>query len=577
MLAEYLSLKFILLFYKDKSKFIKYLFEDGMSDRFYNEIVSRLNKGDVKLAYLLSKKDPYKVVSYLKNIPYYESIAYFIDLNDYYETPFRYIKNIIEKLNTIPRENFLNQTIKDEPRWKLRKIMIYTNEGFMLLAYKLYLTFGLNNTLELLNGMYGEISCETVNFMFNNWSSIEKNNQILLNFLFNNKKSNDNVMRLMLSGRVNEFFLKFPEFISNLDYYVEKLGTSLPLSRVCQILNDRIMPNNPLHLNITSDIYNDIIPSYKHKYMYDDYDENYIKKINDKFYEENLENMFSSSIPEFKYTENDITCEVLKKSDPKILVMGYRTNNCFRINGDALVLFKKSATNKHMRVISVSTKERRDIAMMLLFRNGNVLVGQGIEISKSFQNKEYREKIYNALKNTLKEMMNYMNLNNDEIVATIIGNSNANVMEFNNNVLSFRVKPILDDEGKYYDGFNHYQYLLDLKEGKSLNDIKLFLPNKEYYDERDCVSHYCDFKNQVINPYDSSKIFSISRRNETENYILLFIRKDIKECHVGQDWYIILFDDGIVIEEKCGNDLRTLDEIKECYKDINAKKMSKTM
>lgn len=76
--------------------------------------------------------------------------------------------------------------------------------------------------------MYGEVSCETVNFMFNNWSSIEKYNQILINFLFHNKKSNNNVMRLMLNVKVNEFFLKFPEFISNLDYYVDKLGTSLP-------------------------------------------------------------------------------------------------------------------------------------------------------------------------------------------------------------------------------------------------------------------------------------------------------------------------------------------------------------
>ena len=45
--------------------FIKYLFEDGIPYSFYNEIVSRLDKGDIKLAYLLSKKDTYKVVSYL--------------------------------------------------------------------------------------------------------------------------------------------------------------------------------------------------------------------------------------------------------------------------------------------------------------------------------------------------------------------------------------------------------------------------------------------------------------------------------------------------------------------------------
>lgn len=563
MLEKYLSLKFI--------------FKEEMTDDLYIKILNRLKKGDIKLAYLLINKEPYKIVSYLKGIPHNELIGYFINLKDYYETPFRYIKSIIEKLNNIPSENLLNQIVKDDLRWQLRKAMMHTDEGLMLLAYQLYLNIGLNNTLELLSGMYGEVSCETINYLFNNKSFSEENKPILINFLFNNKKSDDNVMRLMLNGRINEFFLKFPEFISNLDYYCKKIGTNLSLSRVCQILDDRIIPNNPLHSNITSDIYNDMIPSYKHKYMYHDYDEKYIKNINDKFYEENLENMFSSSIPEFRYTENDITCEVLKKSDPKILVIGYRTNNCFRINGDAFVLFRKSVTSKHMRVVSVSTKERKDIAMMLLFRNGNVLIGQGIEISKSFQNKDSREKIYNALKNTLREIMNYMNSHNDEIVATILGNSNANVMEFNDNVLPFRVKPILNDEGNYYDGFNHYQYLLNLKDNKSLRDIKLYIPDIEYYDGREMVRDYNDFKHQMINPYDASKIFSISKKNQTKNNFLIFIRKDIKECHVGQDWYVILFDDGTIIEERCGNDPRTLNEIKECLKMTNSKKKSKTL
>ena len=84
-------------------------------------------------------------------------------------------------------------------------------------------------------------------------------------------------------------------------------------------------------------------------------------------------------------------------------------------------------------------------------------------------------------------------------------------------------------------------------------------------------------KNQVIKPYDGSKIFSICERNKSKNWFQLYTRKDIKECHVGKDWYIILFDDGTIIEEKCGMDPRTLDEIKECYENINAKRMSKTM
>ncbi len=79
--------------------------------------------------------------------------------------------------------------------------------------------------------------------------------------------------------------------------------------------------------------------------------------------------------------------------------MGYRTNNCFRINGDASVLFKKVIASKHCRVVSVSRAKDDDIAMAIIIRNGNVIVAQGIEISHG-RSKKYLSYNRNAYETT---------------------------------------------------------------------------------------------------------------------------------------------------------------------------------
>lgn len=291
--------------------------------------------------------------------------------------------------------------------------------------------------------------------------------------------------------------------------------------------------------------------SFHHKYDFKDYSQSEIEKQNIAFYEENIKNQIVSSIPQISFIQDDMICEVLAKNDPKILVMGYRTNNCYRFNGEASILFRKSIKSKHMRLVSVSTTEKKDIAMMLLARNGNVLVGQGIEISKSYQTKEYREKIYYALKNTMKKIMDEMNKEEDDIVATIIGNSNANVSEFNSNCLSFRVTPILEVNPfqEFYNGFNHYQYLLDLKQGCTLKDIKLYTPTKEYYDKRDEVLYWVKEEEHFLEI--EKRLFSI---DAIANTGIKRIQEQLNNKRIAvycnTDWYIILFEDG-EIESTC--------------------------
>lgn len=555
-------LQFVLLRSRNKIDTIKRLFDSLMNDTFYQLVLDRINKSDLKFISVLRTCDIYQIINYLKGID-----TYIDDINplEYFNIPTRYIKKIVEKLDQLVEVNTLNYSLKDEPIILLVRKGHRTIKEVNTIAYKLYLSIGLDNTLELLNGYYGDVSYQTIFHMFNEINtSNDEVNSIFVNFLFSNKKDDNNVMRKILGGKANGLFLNFSYFRDNLVKYVNILGENMALSRVLLLLNDRYTSSDPFHPNITGDISSDMVSSYKNRYEYMTDSENDIKSTNINFYEENIMGNYISSIPDYMVIDGDLCCETISRNDPKLLVIGYRTNNCFRMNGDAFILFKKAIKCKHMRVLVISTKEKKDIAMVLLGRNGNVLIGQGIEISVSFRNKEYRKKIYNIVKNFMKELMNEMNRNGDEIVATVIGNSNANVMEFNSSILPFRITPIIDNSlnDNYYNGFNHYQYLLDLYDNKTLRDIKLYTPSKEYYGARKSVSY---FHGKYLNIEAEKIIFSISCQANTQiSRITNLSKHDMVEIYYNDDWYVIVLDNG-EIESACLNyDTRACCEYNAC-------------
>ena len=562
-------LQFVLLRSRNKIDTIKRLFDSLMNDTFYQLVLDRINKSDLKFISVLRTCDIYQIINYLKGID-----TYIDDINplEYFNIPTKYIKKIAEKLDQLVEVNTLNYSLKDEPIILLVRKGHRTIKEVNTIAYKLYLSIGLDNTLELLNGYYGDVSYQTIFHMFNEINTSNDDlNSIFVNFLFSNKKDDNNVMRKILGGKANGLFLNFSYFRDNLVKYVNILGENMTLSRVLLLLNDRYTSSDPFHPNITGDISSDMVSSYKNRYEYRTDSENDIKSTNINFYEENIMGNYISSIPDYMVIDGDLCCETISRNDPKLLVIGYRTNNCFRMNGDAFILFKKAIKCKHMRVLVISTKEKKDIAMVLLGRNGNVLIGQGIEISVSFRNKEYREKIYNITKKFMKELMNEMNRNGDEIVATIMGNSNANVMEFNSSILPFRITPIIDNSlnDNYYNGFNHYQYLLDLYDNKTLRDIKLYTPSKEYYGARKSVSY---FQGKYLNIEAERIIFSISCQANTQiRRITNLSKHDMVEIYYNDDWYVIVLDNGEIESACLDYDTRARYEYNACLDSLKNK------
>ena len=542
-----------------------YQFDDVLTDDFYYFVLKEIYHGNLEV---FDKENIFQVIDEYKGLSLYEDgLDFIITSNQYLEIPVKNINKLrtllLDKMHTCPK-NRLDYLYQNEDIYKLSRQTHFLDLECTYFAYKLYLSMGFTNSLELLQDKYGEVSFATLYFWMYpiDVKKISVPNEELTTFLFGGEKENS-AMASILNGSSKELYLNFSYFYQNFVYYYKELQGNVSRKRVEALLKDRFLTFDPVYPNIKRDVVDDMIKSFHNKYIYNDYSDKQIENLNYAFYEENISHQISSSIPQIQVYNENYTVSVLAKNDPKVLVMGYRTNNCFRINGDASVLFKKVIASRHCRVVSVSRAKDDDIAMAIIIRNGNVIVAQGIEISQSYQNMIDRKNIYLTIEMLMKQLMNEMNENKDEIVAAIIGCSNANVSDFNSKFLPFRVTPILDKDqfSTYYDGFHFPQCLISVKENASLSDIKLFTPTFEYFDQREEVLYLKSDDYSYVRNLVNQRLMAISYFADTQ---MRRIRRqsmyNVKEIYCNADWYLIVFENGEIEGTYLDKDPRAKEE-----------------
>ncbi len=560
-----------------------YKLQEEMPEDFYELISIKLCSDDyISIFDTIKTNDLYALISYLRyNDEDTKEFKKLLTPKQYYETPRRIINEIIKELKSLRETNkgsTLHERISNETIWLLKKNPNYSNEEYLKLAYKIYLSIGIDNATKILREK--ELDYEKVHFLFNNIDTKKQVNssakESLNNFLFANYSSDDNIIKEILHGDNIELFLNFDYLFNNIERIINILGESLSKTGVIGILGERFLSKNVVNPEISSDIVKDIISSYYHKYGISEKEEEVLEK-NYKAYNEILKKKTKSSIPQIDVIEeNGLKAAIIDLNSPKNLVMGYRSGNCFRINGDASILFKNFLSNPHMRLVSISNKKYTDYAMMLIMRNGNVLISQGIEASKRVPESLKGEKLYNLCRKVMKRLMDYMNNNNDEIVATIIGSTNSSVSRFNNNIVPFIVTPIMSNKTNYYNGVDNYQCLLDLKYEGALKDIKLFEPQTSYQDKRPSIltrsktnhDHYQEIEKILIS-LRAKRFKEHTEKENAEYYKGLVERNEVfTVCNI--DWHITVFDDGTMetyIEkdnEKAANEYRCIfDQIKD--------------
>ena len=549
-----------------------YHFDASLSEEFYCFILVKIKNNDFSF---LEKENIFQVIDNYRGVSLYvDGLDYIITPKQYLDTPIRYVQSIkkllIDKLHSCPRSN-LDTLYSDELIYKLSRQTNYLEEEGIFLTYKLLLSIGFRYALELLQGKYGCVSYATLYFLFYP-IEVHKNVSLddsLLNFLFGGEKRNS-VMYALLNGKSKELYLNFSFFYHNFSYYYHVLNGNLSKRRVEELLEDRFVCSNLVYPDIHRDIVYDMISSYANRYGCQ-FSKQEIENIHYRYYEENMNSLIVSSIPQIHLEHDDLQVDVLAKSDPKILVMGYRANNCFRINGDASILFSKTIKSKDFRVVSVSSHKDNDIAMMLVARNGNVLIGQGIEISKSYQDDISRKKIYMACEEFLKTLMNEMNQMGDEIVLSVLGGSNRNVLDFNSQVLPFRVSPVFSGDPflNFYNGFQFPQCLVAFKLGSNKQDIKLFHPTSLYYDKRDEVIYKSAQDYSILRNVVEKRVMSVSYLTDTyKERLWMQSHHEEKGIYCNKDWYLIEFLDGEVFGAYLENDFRAKEEYKFYLKKV---------
>lgn len=539
----------------EKIKFVKELLNHfyelnlDLTDEFYRFCLSKIEKNDLSV---FSKENIFLVIDeYRSSYLYVDDLELIITPKQYLDVPVRHLNKIkellLDKLHTCPKSR-LDKLYEEEDLYKLARQAHFLDVECVYLAYKLYLSVGFNNTIELLQNRFGNISFATLYFLFYpiEVKKMDNPNEKLISFLFSGEKR-DCVMYLILSGNSKELFLNFSYFYENFFYYNKMLRGNLTKKRVEELLKDRFLSFNPIYPDVRRDVVSDMVASFAKQYNHS-YTDQDIQNINYHYYEENMIKLVSSSIPQIHLEVDDLQMDVLAKSDPKILVMGYRSGNCLRINGEAAVLFSFSVKSKDFRLVSISSSQDNDIAMMLVARNGNVLIAQGIEISKSYQDYYKRRKIYQAATLFMKKLMDEMNKRGDLIVLSVMGCSNSNVTDFNNNILPFRVSPNLGEYVQtFYNGFQFPQVLIAWEKDKNYCDIKLFLPTQEYYDEREEVICLNKDDYGYLRGIVRDRLMSISYQAATyKKRLYMQSHHETKEIYCNKDWYLIVFEDGQV-------------------------------
>lgn len=525
---------------------------DNMPENFYEMFLQKLKSKQVLLSII--NQDIYQLISYLKyNSEETEEIKDYLTPQDYFSISKKHIKKLELLLQNMPKdENELSSIISEDLIWKLRRRPIQTNEEYHELAYKLYQVFGFDNASELISNKYGALNYEQLHFLIKNLEpkhySPEERERVN-RYLFGDKKSYNIPIRQMLNGRILPLFLNFDYFYNNNQYFVEKLGRKLPLDKLRLLLEERYLTSEPTTPEITAELREDMLSSYYHKYTETDTKPDIVIDKNIGLYTEKLRNKYASSIPQITIQTDDeeIKPELLNLSDPRNLTHGYRSGNCFRVNGDAAILFSKFLDSEHMRILSFSTAEYKDYAMVLLMRNGNVLIAQGIETSKWVPPELKGKRLYDLTSNTLKQVMDYMNSCGDEVVGTIIGATNENVTSYNNNILPFIVSPNIENSSNYYNGVSTYQCLLDLAPSKTIHDMKAYIPEKRYYDQREAIlSRKNNYPVQDIERRIISLRYQRTKTQEGYTFYEQMLNKHEQETICNKDWYITLFTDGTV-------------------------------
>lgn len=473
-------------------------------------------------------------------------------------------------LNDISKMQLMKLNVKHINR--ILKVLKLENEdeisNIYAIAIKMYLVFGLERTIDILQGSYGSLTrtffdnisllnTENVELVSEGSKYIPVINDEFIKFMFASKQNNH--FKDMLNNPDSLLAKNFSYLYNNILELKRRCHDVLTLNKL-DIIFKQLSPTRDIK-DVTPDNYelnnnnilNDVCLGNK------------TRKPNEEIYKSLLDiyalmkKRTESSIPYVKgSSSNGYSFEMMKFNDPIIFTLGYKGNCCIRINDIAHNHLLHAALCRNGRMLLIYNEKHELAAFVPLKRNGEVLIANSIECAHKKRDDEAIVAFLEAVKSIVD-----VSKSDEEIKLVCIGSeayARPDGEEFPKDIPTPQIYEKDNTTYKNTDVYHKELTIVYKNPNLNLKQIKYGDPKVSYQDPRGQI-RLCDFYNsddekvkkclQVINAvrYTNADI-------EELEYFRVCSRYGIKSCIYNDDWYIITTSDDNVYGDVVLNDPR---------------------
>ena len=250
-------------------------------------------------------------------------------------------------------------------------------KDYKLFALKLMLMVGYNHAKEILSI---DDTISTLEHLLNNVDvktiKIDNSGNPILNYriinlLFNNK--NKYLIKEMLENKESELFKYFPRIFSEWEL-IKANQKDKTLDTILEYLKSDTISIPPEYSRLSG----------LFKYIGCN---NSVVNETFKLHDEMLKRT-ESTIPKIIGNVNEYSYEILDLQDMESLVVGNKTDCCFTVLGNGYSCLKHACTSKNGRILVIK-KNNELVAHSWIWRNGDLLCLDNIEISKSIKEVDF--------------------------------------------------------------------------------------------------------------------------------------------------------------------------------------------
>ncbi len=575
----------------------------GENEKIENSFV------DFIMSFIIKEEYDENTISNIRNILLFKIKNKIINYNDYKNLFCRsndkktlfYLKFGVTSRDMTYIEHFSSeQLLKLNPKHIntiVKKINIKNEDeisNIYAIAIRLYMIFGLERSIRILDGKYGDLNKDFNNSILKvNLDDVEFKkegnkylpilNQDLIRFLFETENKNHFIN--MLDDKSNPLNKHFDYLYNNYTKIKNRCHGLVTMKKLNIILSDVV--NSMGISDISYDNY-----KLKNKKILEEISlGNKGKKSDEEVYAEviriynQMKERIESSIPYVKgICDNGYTYEMMKFDDPIIFTLGYKGNCCIRVNDIAHKHLLHAALCRNGRVLVIYNEAGEVAAFSPLKRNGEVLIANSIECAHKIRDEKSIEAFSKAIEEII-EISDNEESKEEKIKLVCIG-SNAYAKPkgkpFNRTI---EAPTIYEKDDEVYGNTDQYHRELDIiyQEPKfKLNKIKSFDPKISYKDPRNKV-RVCEFNYNNSDQIEETLTIINYVKYTNAKYNLEYIDEEMqfnfhkyRYCIYNDDWYILIDRNNVITGEFINNDPRCKNEydvaMEEIKKEIDLSK-----